>query len=209
MRLLRFVVLILTLLVLHAPSAFADPITFTHQGIGSGSIGGTPFSNTAFIITAVGNTSNRQSFGGGFFINHDSVTISITGVGTFAFTTGTRTFVNNSVQIVGFSRAGPGFDLFNGPSNLLFAAWDMLSPIGPVAGNGQLLQWGPLDSAIFTNGGQLLFNDSVNPGIFTASLGQPDAIPEPASLTLLGIGFGGAAIARRFRRRKQFLGRAG
>lgn len=202
MRLLRFTLLMLTLLVLHAPSAFADPITFTHQGVGSGTINGTPFSSTSFIITAVGNTSNRQPFGGGFFIDHESAMISITGVGTFTFTSGTRTFVNNSVQIVGFSRAGvDGIDLFNGPISPLFAAWDMLSPIGPVAGIGTVLQWGP-SLPVFTDGGQLFFNNSVGPGIFTATVGQPGEIPEPASLTLLGLGFGGAAIARRFRRRK-------
>ena len=203
MRLLRFTLLMLTLLVLHAPGAFADPITFTHQGVGSGSIGGTPFSSTSFVITAVGNTINVQSFGAGFSIDHDSAMISITGVGTFIFTTGTRTFVNNSGQIVGFSRAGTnGADLFNGPVSPLFAGWDMLSAIGPIAGDGGILQWGPPNPEVFTNGGQLIFNDSGSPVIFTASVSQPGEIPEPASLTLLGLGFGGAAIARRFRRRK-------
>src|SRR5918998_1680897 len=98
MRLSRFTLLMLTLLVLHAPSAFADPITFTHQGVGSGTINGTPFSSTSYIITAVGNTSNRQPFVGGFSIDHESAMISITGVGTFTFTLGTRAFVNNSIQ---------------------------------------------------------------------------------------------------------------
>jgi len=193
----------LTVLVLHAPSALADPITFTHQGMGSGSIAGTPFARTSFTITAVGNTSNRQSFGSGFSIDHDSAMISITGVGTFIFTSGTRTFVNNDAQIVGFSRASTGgLDLFDGPNNTVFAAWDMFSSIGPVADGGTLSQWGAPRPPVLTNGGQLLFTDGLSPIIFTAIVGQPAEIPEPTSLTLLGLSIGGAAIANRFRRRK-------
>lgn len=203
MKLLRFTLLMLTLLVLHAPSAFADPVTFTHQGVGSGSIGGTSFTNASFTITAVGNTLNVQSFGVGVFIDHDSAMISITGVGTFLFTTGTRTFVNNTAEIVGFSRAGiDGGDLFDGPINPQFATWDMLSSIGPIAGTANFLQWvNPQLPAVFTNGGQLIFNDGPSPAIFTATV-APGEIPEPATLTLLGLGFGGASIVRRFRRRK-------
>ncbi|HEY6120584.1 MAG TPA: hypothetical protein VIV66_11520, partial [Pyrinomonadaceae bacterium] len=72
MRLLRIIGFLLTMLVLYVPSSFADPITFTYQGTANGSIGGTPFSSAAFTITALGDTSNRQSIGTSFFIVHDS-----------------------------------------------------------------------------------------------------------------------------------------
>src|SRR6516162_4573284 len=87
-------------------TASADLITFTHTGaFGSGSIGGNPFSNQGFTITATGDTLDRQSFnfGGvvGFFIEHATASITIDNVGTFTFVTPTLTFVNNTSDIVG------------------------------------------------------------------------------------------------------------
>ena len=42
--------------------------------------------------------------------------------------------VNNALRLVGFSRATiQGIDLFNGPTDAVFADWDMLSFLGPIA----------------------------------------------------------------------------
>ena len=190
MKLLRVIGLMLTLLVLYAPNSLGDPIPFTHQGVGSGSINGHAFTSTAFTITATGGTATRQAFVGGFFINHLTASISIAGVGDFTFITPTRTFVNNNSPVVGFSRAGLfGADLFNGPFSAAFQNWDMLTSIGPVAGNGNLQQW--TLTPVLTSGGQLIFDsDNSTPATFTATVGVA-AVPEPASLTLLGLGFGG------------------
>ena len=91
-----------------AINSFADLITFTHTGTGSGTIGATSFANAAFTITDTADTTARSSFSTGFFINDLSASISIAGVGNFNFTSGTRTFVNNSLSLVGFSRSGAG-----------------------------------------------------------------------------------------------------
>ena len=203
MRLLRIVGLMLALLVLHAPSAFSEPITFTHQGTGSGTIAGNPFTNAMFTITALGDTNNRVSHSGGAFINHDTVSISITGVGNFLFTTPTRTFVNHSARLVGFSRASsPALDLFNGPTNPIFSTYNMLTSIGPVTGTGQLLQWAappPFLLPVLTTDGQLVFNNAATTATFTATVGQ--VIPEPTTLLLLGTGLAG--VAAKVRKRRQ------
>jgi hypothetical protein len=200
MRFLTLIGLAVTLFLLQPSSAIADPITFTHQGVGSGVVGATPFSNASFTITATGDTSTRSLFGNAFFIDHTSATISISGVGTYNFNSGTRTFVNFYVGVVGFSRAGfDGVDLFTGPPNAVFSSWDMLSSIGPISGTASLAWWGAPLSPVMTNSGQLSFSDSSGSATFTATVGN---VPEPASLTLLGLGFGAAALGRRLRRPK-------
>ena len=62
-------------------NATAAPITFTHSGTGSGAVGSLNFTNADFVITAVGNTDNRESFAFGASIAHDTASIDITGVG--------------------------------------------------------------------------------------------------------------------------------
>jgi hypothetical protein len=162
----------------------AVPVILIHEGAGSGTLDGVPFGNTAFVITAQGNTSNRTAPSVDVFsIIHDSAQIQLTGLGTFSFTSPTRTFVNQSSPIVGFSRgSSSGTDLFNGPTNGLFSTWDMLSSIGPIAGSGRLLQWS--SPAVTTNGGVLVFNDGTPTATFTARL-----VPEPSAywLTLVSM----------------------
>lgn len=162
-------------------SALAAPIKFTHTGTGSGTIGGTSFSDAAFTITETTDTSLRLSCGGTCYSIDDTLaTIDISGLGSYTFTTGTRTFVNGS--IVGFSRAGTfGLDLFNGPANPLLTGYDLLTPIGPVTGTGSLIQWSYGD--VNTTGGTLIFTEGFSASTFTAT-----AVPEPSVLGLAAVG---------------------
>jgi hypothetical protein len=169
-----------------AACSYADIITFTQTGVGSGTIGATTFTNAAFTITDIGNTANRTAVPLGFFIDDTSASILINGVGTFGFLTGTRTFVNNSVGngTVGFSRAGTaGDDLFDGPSNAVFGTWDMLSSIGPISGTGFLQQWDPAAfGAVNTTGGVLIFQSGSSSTVFNGTTGT---VPEPSTLPVL------------------------
>ncbi len=174
-----------------AVSTEAGLLTFTHEGNGSGTLDGNPFSASDFVITSVGDTANRESYSAGWFIDHSSASISIDGLGDFDILTGTRTFVNNSKQKVGFSRAGiDGIDLFSGPTDAQFATWDMLDSIGPISGPVRLIQW-PRYPLIDTSGGILSFDDISGSGTGTFT-----AVPEPATLLLLGLG---AFVLRRKR----------
>jgi len=163
-----------------AVSAEAGLVMFTHEGNGNGTLDGNPFSASDFVITAVGDTGDRASYSSGWFIDHSSASISIDGLGDFDFLTGTRTFVNNDSQTVGFSREGiSGADLFDGPTNAEFATWYMLDPIGPISGSGSLMQW--TNYTVNTTGGILVFDSGSSDATFMA-------IPEPATLALLGLG---------------------
>ena len=112
------------------------------------------------------------------------------------FVTGTRTFVNQGSEIVGFSRAGTGgLDLYNGPLDALFGAWDMTTSIGPILGSSSLLQW--LSGPVTTSGGVLAFDNAQTRGTFQAIVGRQ--VPEPGTLVLAAVGVLALGLARRRR----------
>lgn len=184
-------------LAVSASAATAAPITFIHTAVdGSGSIGDIDFVRKDITITAVGDTAARVDFDGGFAIQHISASISIQDVGAFDFLIPTRTFVNNIQEVVGFSHSinggVSGADLVYCGVDPSLAAWDMLSPIGPVPGSGEFLQWAFQN--VLTTGGALLFSDNSGlGGTFEAIL-----VPAPASAGMLAIA--GIGFARRRRR---------
>lgn len=178
----KFILSVLILLAM-AGVTVAMPITFIVTGTSGGFLNGVPFAVTSFVITSLADTDNRQAISNssGWSIDHSASSISITGLGTFDFLTGTRTFVNNNSQLVGYSRAGAsGLDLYDGPANVAFRTWDMLTPIGPISGIVNFMQWSKQFPAVNTTGGILSFN-SGSTAVFTAT-------PEPATVLLLGLG---------------------
>jgi hypothetical protein len=152
--------------------AAAAPITYIYTGTGSGSIGGTPFTDAAFSITGVGETADLASCGGGCQeINHTATSVTISGIGTFQITSPLRTFLNNTP---GLSRQNPpGGDLYNlyvGD----FTGWDLVSDWGPINTTGSIHQWA--SPQVNTSGGILVFTDNgTTPGTFQSVLGQEAA----------------------------------
>ena len=179
-----------------AVPAAAATITLSHAGsaLAGGSIGGVAFGPTDFVITAVGDTNNREDFGFGYALAHRSASIAIDGVGSFDFVDPTRTFVNNDVQGVGFG--SPVGDLFDGPLNTAFASYGLDTSIGPISGRGEIIQWGLLN--ITTSGGTLLLTSSPDvPASFEANVAP---IPLPAGGLLLLTALAGVPMLRHQRR---------
>jgi hypothetical protein len=171
-----------------ASTAFASPIEFIHTGSGSGSINGVSFSQAAFTIDDFADTTAVQACGAQcLLVNDTSASITISGVGSFTFVTPTHTFVNNGLDLVGFSR-GAG-DLYNGPTNSAFAGYGLASAIGPITGSGSLVQW--TTAPVVTSGGTLVFNTATTDATFQA-ITMTTAVPEPATDALML--FGLAAI---------------
>jgi hypothetical protein len=188
-RVPKWAPLAVALLVLMPAGASADILTFYHTGSGSGTLDDVPFATSDYVITATGDTDDRQGDSVTWWIDHTSASISIAGLGEFDFASGTRTFVNNDNERVGFSRAGHyGMDLTWGPTDAAFATWEMLTAIGPIAGEVELMQWS-LWPWVETSGGTLVFDDDTCDGTF-------EAVPEPTTLAL----FGALALIARRRR---------
>ncbi len=168
--------------VLVASAAQGAPIEFTYTGVGNWRLNGVTFTNSAFTIHALGDTANRLLINDpyqGYYIDHSTATFDITGMGSVTITTPTRTFVNNSLHAIGFSRAGAdGTDIFDGPQDAGFDSWDMLSSIGPTSSSTAAL----ITRGVSTSGGTLIFiYQSPVPGTFEAVV-----TPEPsASLVVL------------------------
>jgi hypothetical protein len=149
-------------------AAVAAPITYIYTGTGSGTIGGTPFTNAAFTITGQADTNDLASCGTGCQeVNHQSTSILISGVGTYDISSPLRTFMSLGV---GLSRQDPpGGDLYDLQGN--FSGWDLVSNWGPVITLGGLGQW--TSPQVNTSGGVLVFQDQAEVrGTFRAISGQ-------------------------------------
>jgi hypothetical protein len=198
--------LLAALAVMTTPlDVFAAPITFTQTGTGTGQIGTTSFVDAAFTITALADTANCVRVQSGIYSeNHSAASISISGLGSYVFISGTRTFVNQNSDQIGFSRAGAQkYDLFSNLSGSAFADWDMLTSVGPVTGWAQLKQWQSPYPPVETTGGALVFDDAQwTMCTFTATVG---ATPEPSTFALLATGFIGL-LAYGWRRRRKIAG---
>lgn len=200
-RLLGFIAAILL-----SSTALAVPITVTYTGTGSGTIGGTSFGSSAFTITAIGDSAWIYHVPGISGVYHSSATIDISGLGSFNFLVGLRTFVNRNVGVAGLSRVTGG-DLYNSTYNPAFDTWDVESSLGPIEDDFRLLQWNPIPGSqwllpVLTSGGDLVFNNSVGAGTFQSTYGAAP-VSEPSTIALFVIALFGLLVAsRRFARNR-------
>jgi len=186
-------------------SAFAVPITYTFSGVGTGTVGATPFTNAAYTITLVGDTTAVTS--AGQFHNVTTTTMTIAGIGTATITDVNNIFDNQGLSTLGFQSLVTFLDLLD-VANPAFATYALGTNLGPISGltATALSQFTGVNSTL----GQISMPSS-GPVTFQATIGgapPPQVVVTPVptlshyGLILLALVTGGmAALRLRSRRR--------
>ena len=89
--------------LLGATPAFAVPITYTEQAVGSGSLDGVAFTDATVVLTMINDTANVTG-SAPLFTNYGTSTVSVAGGAPETFTNRTRSFpTKTSPASVGFA----------------------------------------------------------------------------------------------------------
>ena len=180
-----------------AHQAQATPITYTDTVTGTGALGAVPFTSALVTISLVGDTSTV--FGDPVPRDFGSATVNVSGVGAATFADPLMWAIDNpegtAGPLAGIADVTAGLFLL-GTVNGAFALYDLRSAIGPISGP---VVFNP--GALFptTLGNFALTSVAGNTSTFIA---VTSAVPEPASIILVGAGLLGIVGARVQRRRR-------
>ncbi|MBP6765097.1 MAG: hypothetical protein KA141_08875 [Rubrivivax sp.] len=175
-------------------AAWAVPITYIYSGTGSGSLGGTNFSSTGFIITAQADTDNIAPWSSATLQNtHSSATVTLLGFGTFTLTAPTHTWIaDNCCLGIGADLSSNYLTLFN-PA-IVSVGYALATDIGPILDATASTQ--NQFVGIETSGGDLSISQ-LNGASFQAIT---SAVPETSASVLMALGLAGIGLAARRRR---------
>jgi hypothetical protein len=211
-------------LVSSAAQVDAAPITYEFAGIGSGAIGGTPFTDADVVYTGTADTGDvvTLSFMGLTFyaVGLDVLTVNIAGIGTATVTDLSKIMgipepiidedlpplpglmllrIDDPSEVVDLERGTGMAALFSDP----LLGYDLRTSIGPISGGGGvgfIEDCGEPghDPCIQTSLGALRFRTNIEgEGTFQATVAAVP-VPEPSTLLLMGSGL--AIFVRRSRR---------
>jgi hypothetical protein len=175
-------------------------INYTETVVGSGSLGGTAFTDATLIISAIAETDDVVESGrGSYYVDDLSVSfiLNLAGGGGDAgtFTSPGKAFVTQADQTFGIqlptTTLAEDILVIQSP---YIGDYDMKTAIGPVTGTAIITP----GQAFATSFGDLILDSTSGDATFRATL-VGAAVPEPSSLVLAGLGglATAAALARR------------
>jgi hypothetical protein len=186
-------------LLFAAGLAQADTITYTESATASGSLGGTPFSDSLITLTFVGDTANIVSSPSFYSIALGSITIGVSSLGTLATLTDPGYVFDAQLGgpsgsgAAGFHDSSVSLDILD-ITDPAFGSYNLATTIGPIT-DTELFNAG---ISFETNSGALIIY-SASDSTFSATPESSDPqAPEPATMALFAFGFAGIlAVARR------------
>jgi len=166
-----------------ASLSYANPILFTFQGIGSGSVGAVGFTNASFTLTQSSDTSLITSFSNGFALTYEtppasgaSIAIAGFGSGILSTVTDVADVQQSPSSFVALAIASTGGDVAG--RGTTFDTYNLESAVGPIITPSQFVSNFTVASTL----GGVSFT-SISNLTFTAT-----TVPEPSTIPLLGAG---------------------
>lgn len=180
---MRHGLVLVAVLVCGIGQARCDIITYTIEGVGSGSIGTeVVFTDAPYKVTATYDSAQSfEPFPGIEAVINNSATVTVAGI-TATLTNQISTAINHSSSYFGISDSTRGRSLLF-LSNTAYASAGLSSPLGG------LLSGTPITANITgpTDHGNIVLTGRNGDSLSYQLTGQVKAVPEPGSLVLLGM----------------------